>query len=861
LLLVLALAIGSLAALADGPGATPLPTLTPFELGCDTQPPDSLLGIQQSFEGGDCLPGPPYAPGNLVGFAFPLENDVEDGLIDEIKVFFRRLYEPGLAVNLYIWEESGGLPDDACGAELFKLLDAPIQSDTAYSHYEVSPPIAMALGQRLWLGVVYPFTQQGTPNWYVGSIAGPSEPGRAYTNVTGDHRDWFDLDDFGWGLCYTVRLVLEPSGQNLPPEADAGGPYCGTSGMPVEFDGSASSDPNGDALEYSWEFGDGSTGSGPTPTHVYPPGQYNYTVTLTVDDGELSDTATTFAAVDMPAVIEVPASMSLDAALDIARICAIDSILVAPGSYDGNFVLEQSNTVLASTDGPEVTTLVASGDANTALTIDGGAPTVSGFTITGPRDGIIVTAPATVENCRIVDCGRTAIIASAELPVTIRSCLVAGNSVGAAGGGVDLRGAHVIEQSTIDRNGVFGVRTSPFLGGETATIDRTNITGTVYGPGMQCINSAPLTGCTNIWGNVVNLNCGGDAGGNFSADPLYCDPEAGDYTLHADSPSLDAAGCGLVGFAGEGCGLAASLVSGTVSDESLQPIAGMSVIVVDVLTGDEVGAGITDAGGDYVIRGLPPGGYRIEVLPSGTFYMGEHYDDLKSYIPDNVQLAETIWMASPEAHPGIDFVLETGGTFSGSVLDASTSLPLSDVPVFPFEFGGDTLRAVTSGIDGLYISVPVPPGSYGAMTPGVGGYLGEYYPESNTPGEAQPFAVALGSDTEHIDFTLDRDPIGIAGAASPPPALALGNAVPNPFNPSTWIPFSLPSPAQVRLAIHDVQGRRVRVLVDRTLPAGHHRVRWDGRSAAGAALASGIYWISLESDGGAALKRSVVLLR
>ena len=50
------------------------------------------------------------------------------------------------------------------------------------------------------------------------------------------------------------------------------------------FDGSGSSDPNHDALTYSWDFGDGTRGSGVTATHVYGTAGA-YEVTLTVSDG------------------------------------------------------------------------------------------------------------------------------------------------------------------------------------------------------------------------------------------------------------------------------------------------------------------------------------------------------------------------------------------------------------------------------------------------------------------------------------------------------------------------------------------------------------------------------------------------
>ena len=66
------------------------------------------------------------------------------------------------------------------------------------------------------------------------------------------------------------------------------------------FDGSASADPNGDALAYAWDFGDGSLGNGVSPSHAYAADGV-YTVTLIVNDGEFdSETATTTADIVTP---------------------------------------------------------------------------------------------------------------------------------------------------------------------------------------------------------------------------------------------------------------------------------------------------------------------------------------------------------------------------------------------------------------------------------------------------------------------------------------------------------------------------------------------------------------------------------
>jgi hypothetical protein len=83
---------------------------------------------------------------------------------------------------------------------------------------------------------------------------------------------------------------------------------------------------------------------------------------------------------------------------------------------------------------------------------------------------------------------------------------------------------------------------------------------------------------------------------------------------------------------------------------------------------------------------------------------------------------------------------------------------------------------------------------------------------------------------------------------------------PNPFRPSTDISFALERDEPVRLAVYDVAGRRVRMLVDRPLTAGReHVVRWDATDDAGNHVPPGVYFYKLETPSGVHSRKTIRL--
>src|SRR5467141_1728955 len=133
----------------------------------------------------------------------------------------------------------------------------------------------------------------GTPENYKTYVTGGATGGGG-SNYTGSYSGTASL---------SVPVVQAPT-------SNPGGLYSGYVSQTISFNGSASSDPNGYPLSYSWNFGDGTIGTGATPSHTYSSAG-TFTVTLTVDDGRtVTESATTTATLTMPPPPVITASLT-----------------------------------------------------------------------------------------------------------------------------------------------------------------------------------------------------------------------------------------------------------------------------------------------------------------------------------------------------------------------------------------------------------------------------------------------------------------------------------------------------------------------------------------------------------------------
>ncbi|MCB2198795.1 choice-of-anchor D domain-containing protein [bacterium] len=99
-----------------------------------------------------------------------------------------------------------------------------------------------------------------------------------------------------------------------------------------------------------------------------------------------------------------------------------------------------------------------------------------------------------------------------------------------------------------------------------------------------------------------------------------------------------------------------------------------------------------------------------------------------------------------------------------------------------------------------------------------------------------------------------------------PQTSVLGNNYPNPFNPTTTIPFNLRGSAELSISVFNVLGQKVATVTHGWYTAGQHNVVWDGRDISGHQVASGVYLYRMEThpaDGskGITQTRKLVLMR
>jgi len=305
--------------------------------------------------------------------------------------------------------------------------------------------------------------------------------------------------------------------------------------------------------------------------------------------------------------------------------------------------------------------------------------------------------------------------------------------------------------------------------------------GTITGQVTDAGTGAPLAGITvKVMATQFERAATTDASGVYTVTGL---PTRDYYVFTSQSfPYLDELYAGIP-CANNDCqwwvdGTPVSVTAGAVTsnvDIALTHGGTITGVVTDAASGAPIeGAGIwvespgfvggsrgmTDAAGAFSVTGLATGTYyvRVSMFP----YLGELYDNLPC--PDNgcdVTAGKAISVTAGETAAGISIALTRGGTITGTVTDAVTGAPLSNISVALYSASGASVAPfAATDLSGVYTHRGLTTAAYYLRTAYAFPYHDELYDNLPCPNGSctvtagQAVSVTVNTTTSGIDFAL-----------------------------------------------------------------------------------------------------------
>jgi PKD repeat protein len=212
------------------------------------------------------------------------------------------------------------------------------------------------------------------------------------------------------GIAWTI--VIAPSTGNVAPVAT----FSSTCTLlACDFDGSASSDADGTIVSYDWDFGDGTTASGPTASHEYA-ASGSYTVALTVtDDGGAATTHSELLLVDLAAVVQLRGTSSTNLTSSIPTV----SIPPAVETGDQLVLFASSNSAVDATT-PAGWTLLG--------TAEDGQPDLRSWVFTRTAEAADGSSSVTVPLSSLVKTSLVLLAYAGADPISVANSSVAGTT-------------------------------------------------------------------------------------------------------------------------------------------------------------------------------------------------------------------------------------------------------------------------------------------------------------------------------------------------------------------------------------------------------------------------------------------------
>ena len=128
-----------------------------------------------------------------------------------------------------------------------------------------------------------------------------------------------------------------------------------------------------------------------------------------------------------------------------------------------------------------------------------------------------------------------------------------------------------------------------------------------------------------------------------------------------------------------------------------------------------------------------------------------------------------------------------------------------------------------------------------------------YYPAVN-----QEHVLVTAANAVWIRNEIEQGVLAVPGEHATQGVSSLVG-FPDPFRQSMQLTFTLPRPGRADLRVFDLNGREISRLLNETRSAGIHSITWDGKDAQGTPTAPGMFFVRLEADRRAIVRRVVKL--
>lgn len=118
-----------------------------------------------------------------------------------------------------------------------------------------------------------------------------------------------------------------------------------------------------------------------------------------------------------------------------------------------------------------------------------------------------------------------------------------------------------------------------------------------------------------------------------------------------------------------------------------------------------------------------------------------------------------------------------------------------------------------------------------------------------------------GSSMYHtpVNIFVSTAPDGDNPPPQNPMVTGISSIYPNPFNPMTYVSFTLKDDAKVSVSVYNQKGQLIRKLLSGFKTRGEHHTSWDAKDSNGQSCASGIYYFKMNADQYSELRKAVLM--